>query len=441
MILPFQAWFYNQDAISTMADVITPPYDVITNELQDDLLSRHVYNFCHLDLPRETGDARYEVAGRIMNDWQNQKILVQDSKPSLYLHRHTFHLPDGRKVARQGFFAACQIEDFTSGKILPHEKTLDAPKLDRLNMTRATATNLSPVFSLYSDPVKNIEAACQKILQTTPFLDFVSDEGERHEVWKIQDAGIIEKINAALDRKPFFIADGHHRYETALTYRNEILAGHPDLADHAAPRFILMYFCNINDEGLVILPIHRCLKNLPNFTTDTFLQKLKAQFEVQEYAANDLFAALTQQNQLAATHHAFVMVTAGDNAPVHLVAISHEQWQTLAMARGLNPTLADLDVTVLHNEIFQNVLQISEEDLAKQTYLVYEKSTEAALFNLHNGDAQVAFLVNPTKIEQMQNVAEAGFKMPQKSTFFYPKIISGLILHSVDANVVDGLAS
>ncbi len=438
MILPFKAWFYNQDAISTMADVITPPYDVIATELQDDLLSRHAYNFCHLDLPRETGDARYEVAGRIMQDWQNEKVLVQDSKPSLYLHRHTFHLPDGRKVARKGFFAACQIEDFSSGKILPHEKTLDAPKLDRLNMTRATATNLSPVFSLYSDPVKSIEEFCHKILQATPFLDFVSDEGERHEVWKIQDPSIIDKINAELGSKPFFIADGHHRYETALTYRNEILANHPELADHAAPRFILMYFCNINDEGLVILPIHRCLKNLPNFVPEDFLQKLKGQFEVQEYAADNLFAALTQQQQISQTHHAFVMV-AGNHEFVYLVAISHEQWQTLAQARGLNLTLADLDVTVLHNEIFQNLLQISEEDLAKQTYLVYEKSAEGALFNLHNGDSQVAFLLNSTKIEQMQNVAEAGLKMPQKSTFFYPKIISGLILHSVATHIVDGL--
>ena len=440
MILPFKAFFYNQDEIETMADVITPPYDVIAKDLQDELLSRHTYNFCHLDLPRETGDDRYQLAKSIMADWQEQKVLVQDNKPALYLHRHTFHLQDGRKVSRKGFFAACQIEDFTSGKILPHEKTLDAPKLDRLRMTHATESNLSPVFSLYSDPVKNIESYCQTVLQTTPFMDFVSTEGERHELWKIQDPVIIDKINNCLDSKPFFIADGHHRYETALTYRDEILASHPDLASNAAPRFILMYFCNINDDGLVILPIHRCLKNLPNLNANEFLHKIKTNFEVQEFSADDLSLALAAQNQMSNTHHAFVM--ASPISPVvHLISITHAQWQELAAARGLQPSLSDLDVTVLHNEIFQNVLQISEEDLAKQTYVVYEKSTEAALSNLYNGDAQVAFLLNPTKIDQMQNVAGAGLKMPQKSTFFYPKIVSGLVLHAVTSNAVDGLVN
>lgn len=440
MILPFKGLIYNQETISSLADVITPPYDVISQDLQDDLLNRSVYNFCHIDLPKPTDSLRYEQAQSVFEEWLKNHVVLKDQKPAFYLHRHSFYLPHGERVSRIGFFSACLVEDFSTGKILPHEKTLDLPKLDRLNITRATQTNLSAVFSLYDDKNNTVPTLCQKLLISTPFMDFVTDDNERHEMWKVQDPQIINQISELLSDKPYFIADGHHRYETAINYCREILTDHPDLPDSSSPRYTMMYFCNLSDPGLVILPIHRCLKDLQNFNLSSVLDKIQEHFEIQKFPKDDLMSALNIQNQMSEDHHAFLMLT-HQSSDIYLLSIEHEKWKTLAQARSIHPALAELDVTVLHNEIFQNQFHISEEDLAKQTYLIYEKSTESALFHLYNESAQVVFLMNPTKINQMQNVAQAQLKMPQKSTFFYPKVPSGLVMHSVSIHEQDGLDS
>lgn len=438
MILPFKGILYNQDKIDTLANIISPPYDVIHQDLQNTLMNKSPYNFCHLDLPKQENSERYDFAKTLFEKWQNEEILKADGKPAMYLHRHTFHLPNGEKITRQGFFAACQIEEFSKGKILPHEKTLDGPKEDRLNMTRATETNLSPVFSLYADEEKQIESFCDTLVQTTPALDFMSDEGERHELWKIQDETILQNISQTLNDKPFFIADGHHRYETALNYRNEILNQHSDLADRAAPRFLLMYFCNLNDEGLVVLPIHRALHSLENYEWNNFLQTLSETFAIEEFKKSSLSDVEKKQSALRDSHHAFLIVPKNSESG-YLISLSHEKWQALAKEKDIHPALAGLDVTVLHQLIFQDILGISEADQASQKNIVYAKSQSKALEEVENGDSDLVFLLNATRIEQMQDVAEAGLKMPQKSTFFYPKIVSGLVLHSVKVDEQDGL--
>jgi len=437
MILPFKGLFYNQDEIDSLGDVVTPPYDVISDELQKVLLDKNPYNFCHVDLPQETGDLRYQNARQIFTEWKDSGVILQDKTPAIYLHRHTFFLPSGKKISRVGFFAACQIEDFSSGKILPHEKTLDAPKEDRFRLMQATESNLSAVFSLYEDPQNNVVSLCKNTLLTTPFFDFITNEGERHEMWKILDRKVIDPLCALMSEKSFFIADGHHRYETALRYRDDLLKQNPELPFNAASRFVLMYFVNLCDDGLVILPIHRCLHNLDGFSETNFLEKIKPFFEVKTFSQDDLSLAQKAQGDLLASHHAFLMLCVDANT-VHLLSVSHTEWQKMAKTRDLNSSLAELDVTVLHNEILQNQLGIREEDLAKQTHLIYEKSTDAALAQLKNKNCELVFLLNPTKIEHMQNVAKAHLKMPQKSTFFYPKVVSGLVMHSVNTNAIDG---
>ena len=439
MFLPFRAIFYNSDAISSWADVISPPYDVISPDLQKKLFAKSPYNFCRLDLPEETGAARYEKAQKIWQNWLAEKILIQDKLPALYLHRHSFYLESGQKVARLGFFAACLLEDFSAGKILPHEKTLDAPKQDRLEMMHATAAQLSPVFSLYDDPQNSIESLFASLRKTTPFCDFTTEDSERHEIWKVQNPDILKQFEKLWRNQLLFIADGHHRYETALNYRNEVLARHPDLPAEAAARFILMYCVNLNDSGLVILPIHRCLHSLPNFSIAAVVQNLERTFDVKTFPQDLWQQARQEQADLAHTHHAFLLIPSlTDSENIFLISLSHAKGASIAQERGWPSALAGLDVTVLHQEILQNQLGISEADLAAQTFLDYEKSTDAALARVQNGSAQLAFLMNPTRIEQMQHVAEAGLKMPQKSTFFYPKIASGLIVHSVEAKTTDG---
>lgn len=438
MIVPFKGIVYNPDNLESFAEIISPPYDVIQPEMQNALFERSPFNFCRLDLPKETGDERYNIAGDLFQKWMSEEILTQDRRPTIYLHRHTFRLPDGNQIQRVGFFAACQLADFSEGKVLPHEKTLDGPKQDRLNMTRATETNLSPVFSLYSDEALTTNEIYADTLKTTPFMDFMSDDQERHELWKMQDEAQLKSLQHALEDKRYFIADGHHRYETALNYRKEARENNSELSNMAAPNFLLMYFCNLNDPGLVVLPIHRAVHSLEGFDVQNLLGQLSQNFEVQSFPKSELSAWQERQKGLKDSQHAFLMLPQGSEEG-YLVSIGHDKWQSLAVEKGIEASLAELDVTVLHQEIFGNLLGMTEADQASQKNIIYYKSEEKALQEIASGNCQVTFLLNSTKIEQMQNVATAGLKMPQKSTFFFPKIVSGLVIHSVKALDHDGI--
>lgn len=435
---PFKAFFYNQDRVPALKDVVSPPYDVISPEMQDELYAKSPYNFCRVDYTKEEGALRYEVAKKTFGAWLSEQILVPDKEPGLYFHFHTFVLPGGKAVTRKGFFAVRRIEEFSEGGIKPHEKTLDGPKQDRLNLMRATQMQLSPVFSLYSDPELEIFKRVEKTLKTTPFMDFTTDEGERHQVWKVKDTATADFIDSFLSAKPLFIADGHHRYETALNYRNEVLASHPNLPDNAGVRHILMYFSNMDDDGLVILPIHRALHSLRDFDLDAFLSKLSGLFTVREAHGKNTDELTAELAALGELHHAYLILTK-DERRSYLAFIERDKWLTSAAAARIPFELAGLDVTVLHRHIFEELLGISEASQARQENIVYLKSTETAVAEAGKGRSELTFILNPTRITDMRDVAGAGYKMPQKSTFFYPKIVSGLFLHDVRENAVDGI--
>lgn len=436
-ILPFQALFYNQGKITSLADVVSPPYDVIDADLQERLYQRSPYNFCRVDLTQEEGDPRYEVAKKVFKKWQTENILIKDQKPGLYVHHHSFTLPNGKKTVRKGFFAVRRLEDFSEGGIKPHEKTLEGPKEDRLKLMRATDCQLSPVFSLYQDPEKKLEQKFGTLIQTTAFMDFVTEEGERHQVWKMSDPNVADFVNEFLFEAPLFIADGHHRYETALNYRNNVLAEQGQLADQSSVHFVLMYFSNMNDEGLVILPIHRAVHSVPGFSVSDFLVNLSAFFDVREVLAHDVTKNTEDLKKRGELNHAFWIL--GKNCEKSwLVTMAHDKWLETDEAKSLPKSLTKLDVSVLHQLVFKKILKISEEALSKQENIIYCKSTDAAIHEAESGKCDLTFILNPTRIESMENVAMAGQKMPQKSTFFYPKIVSGLVLHSVIPTLNDG---
>lgn len=436
-ILPFHGLFYNQGKISSLAGVVSPPYDVIDSSLQDELYARSPYNFCRIDLTKEEGDARYEIAGKVFKKWLNEAVLIKDKKPGLYVHHHSFTLPDGQKTVRKGFFAVRRLEDFSEGGIKPHEKTLDGPKEDRLKLMRATCCQLSPVFSLYQDPEKQVEAKFGKLVQTTPYMDFMTEEGERHQLWKMADPQVADFVNQFLSDAPLFIADGHHRYETALNYRNEVARAQGSFSDQSSTNFIMMYFSNMNDDGLVILPIHRAIHSLPNFAISAFLTDLSAFFDVIEVDPSDVQKNIRDLKQRGQTDHAFWIHTKNSEKS-YLAAISHAQWLETDEAKSLPESLAELDVSVLHQLVFKKILKISEESQAKQENIIYCKSTDTALNEARGGRCDLTFILNSTRIESMEAVAMNGQKMPQKSTFFYPKIVSGLVLHSVIPTEHDG---
>lgn len=436
-VLPFKGILYNQDKVSQLSEVVTPPYDVINQVMQEEFYNRHPNNFCRVDLTKEEGDTRYSTAKDTFQSWLSEEVLIQDTKPALYIHHHTFTLPNGDKIVRKGFFAARKIEDFSEGGIKPHEKTLEGPKTDRLKLTRATKANLSPVFSLYSDPSHDIDKNLVDLTKTAPFIDFVSEEGERHQVWKLTDSKAVESVGTFLEDRPLFIADGHHRYETALNYRNEV-ALQEDLADNSAANYLLMYFSNMDDDGLVILPIHRALHSLVGFDLENLLNALKKHFEVEAFSVDQVKTKLAEIETLSQDKHAFLMMPKGASEGF-VLSIDRQKWLDSDVAKSVPESLAPLDVTVLHRMIFQEILGISEEAQANQENIIYWKSTKKALEELNSGKCELTFLLNSTRMEDMKNVALAGEKMPQKSTYFYPKIISGLVVHSVDAKEKDGL--
>lgn len=436
-VLPFKALYYNHDHVDSFAKVITPPYDVISSDMQNEFYELSPYNFCRVDLPKEEGDERYSVAQKVFDEWVQNEVLIQDSKPAIYVHAHTFVLPDGQKKTRKGFFAARKIESFEEGGIKPHEKTLDGPKADRLKITRATQANLSPVFSLYSDSDLKITEWVSRVMQTTPFVDFTFETGDRHQLWKLTDETILNDIDQFLSDRPLFIADGHHRYETALNYRNEVLENQPDLSETAAPRQLLMYFSNMDDDGMVILPIHRALHGLSDFSVEGFLEKLAPDFELQDVSALSEDDRLNALGENAEQEHRFLLLFSGGQA--HIASLKRSAWTGHSSAQDISEDLRGLDVVVLHRHIFENLLNLSEESQAKQENLIYWKSTQKALDEVESGKCQVTFILNSTRIDDMKRVALAGEKMPQKSTYFYPKIMSGLVLHSVKTNDDDGL--
>lgn len=435
-ILPFKGILYNQDKIKTLADVVTPPYDVISAEMQDEFYERSPYNFCRIDYTQEEGAARYETASQVFADFLSQGILIQEREPALYVHHHSFILPNGRKIVRKGFFAARRIEDFSEGNIKPHEKTLEGPKTDRLLMTRATHCHLSPVFTLYADPHHEVSACFNRLVQSTPFVDFMSHEGERHQLWRLKEAQAFATIDAFLSTRPLFIADGHHRYETALNYRNEVRAQNPDLPENSSVNQLLMYFSNMNDDGLVILPIHRALQGLPNFSLADFLSQVSAYFSVETLTKITDAAVLAKMAALSPTHHAFWILTK-DSQTSYLLTLERRRFLDSDLARSLPPSLATLDVSVLHRLIFEKILGLSEESQARQENLLYYKSTQKAIEETRQGSSDLTFILNPTRMADMAAVAGEGHKMPQKSTYFYPKIVSGLILHSAKMTDTD----
>lgn len=429
-ILPFKGLHYNTQKIADMSCVVTPPYDVISSDYQKELDARSPYNFVKIDFSLEEGEARYPASQKRFLEWVENNVLTSDAKPAYYFHHQTFKLPNGKTVTRKGFFGVRRVEDFSEGGIKPHEKTLDGPKADRLNLTRALNTNLSPIFSLYSDPKKEIDAVVEKFKKEKPLFDFVSKDGERHELWKVEDETVFQTVGSFFEARPLFIADGHHRYETSVNYRNECRKKSPPGDGLEAFNYVLMYFSNMNDDGLTILPIHRALHNLHGLTLDSLLKELQKFFEVKQISGSDSKVILNELEKLGADSHAYAMITKDPNQ-TYLISLKKSQWTNSEIAKKISPSLRNLDVTVLHRVIFEELLKITPEAQAGEKNIIYWKETQKAIDETRKGHCELTFLLNPTRIEQMEEVANAGEKMPQKSTFFYPKIVSGLVLHSL----------
>jgi len=417
LIRPFRGIRYNPAVVGDLQQVVSPPYDVISSEQQTILHLRSPYNAIHLDLNQ--GTERYTSAARAFHDWCNRGVLIRDPEPSLYFYSQDFTLKDGVKRRRTGVLAALRLEEFSSGVIRPHERTFEGAKNDRLALLRSCQVHLSPVFLLYSCPGWSVEQVLQPGLTTPPLVAVNDDQHVSHRLWQVTDRTLIAEVAARLARESLIIADGHHRYETALRYRNELAAQEGLQNGEASFNYVLAYLTNAQQDGLVILPTHRLFRDVSLPSSQHLRTVLHRDFRVALFPLSDPVAFL-HALRAPGPDRRIGCVLAGAG---HYWLLSFDE--RVARTLPVSAPLRALDVTILHDVIFQRLLGLMPE--VQKQKLTYTVDEEEALRLVATRQSQAAFLLNATTFEQIARGCEEGGTMPQKSTYFFPKLLTGLV--------------
>jgi uncharacterized protein (DUF1015 family) len=409
-VRPFRALHYDRARVDGLQGVVAPPYDVIDDAQRADLLARSPYNVVEIDLPR--GPDPYAHAAEVFERWRREGILVRDDEDALWALEQDYTGPDGRRRTRHGFFARVAVEDYGPGRIRPHERTHPGPKEDRLRLTRATHANLSPIFSLYDDPAGAAWGALAPHLQSEPWAEVSDEDGTVHRLWRVPDPAAIEAVRGALAGKELLIADGHHRYETARVHHEEGGAGH-----------VLMCLVALQDPGLTVFPTHRLLTGLDGERRESLRATIQRDFDVAEVAADALEPAgdgPVRMGYLDAHHRRPLLLTLRDPA----IAAA-------ALPDKPEPYRA-LDTAVLEALVLQGALGMSEDDISHLHGLEYARDTAQARERVESGAAQAAFFMRGTPVSQVRDVAATGESMPPKSTYFFPKVLTGMVFNLLD---------
>jgi len=435
-IHPFRALRYDLQKVSA-AQVVTQPYDKITPAMQDRYYAASPYNLVRIILGRRgadenAGDNVYTRAAAYARDWRAQGILRQDSSPSIYSYSQSFTAPSGASFERRGFIALGRVEDYSAKVVYRHEQTLSKPKADRLDLLRATRAHYEQLFLLYEDSGE-IAVLLGSGCGPTPTVEVTDEYGVAHRVWQVWDWRMIEEVQYAMRDKKLVIADGHHRYETALNFRNECRAAAGTDSNPQAPyEFVMMTFVNMNDPGLLVLPTHRVVHSLESFSADDFQNSARAFFEIDEVDPSlDAARATTLLHDRGRAGTALLAVTANRAFLLHSPKAAGARFFA-----GLSDRQRSLDVVQLHKCLLEGVLKLSEESIRNQQNLSYLREASEALNQVRGQSpgkaANIAFLMNPCPVAQVRDVALAGEVMPQKSTDFYPKLLSGLTAYALD---------
>ena len=427
-IIPFRGLRYNPEKNSNLASVVTPPYDIIDESAQARYYAENPANVIRLELglifPQDSSsNNRYTRAAQYLEKWQEDQTLLAEEKAALYLYQQEFNFR-GEKVVRTGFVCGLKLEPYEKGNILPHEETLSKPKADRLQLMRATNSNFSSIFGLYSDEQKEAEKLLfAEVKEQAPDINIIDEAGETHKIWVIKNEELIERIVALLADRPVYIADGHHRYETALEYYNEMkeqgLQGYD---------YVMATLVNVFDEGLVVLPTHRLVGNIPGFKLDVFMNRLADLFEIELYKDKNIGAFMQELESKASEHRVFGMYSGKD---LYFLELKNPEQASDLLPDNKSAAWEKLDVALLDNIILDQLLGINEQKRRSQENLAYTRSEEWLMEQIDNRNYQLGFLLNPTRVEEIIAVAQARDKMPQKSTYFYPKLITGLIINNL----------
>lgn len=420
-IKPLEAIVYNQEKVEAK-DVIAPPYDVIVSEYQDELYKKSPYNIVRLILTK--GENRYEDAKKFFKQWQEEGVLIKTEKPCIFYLIQKYTTENGKKIERKGFIARNKIEKFDSKVILPHEYTMGGPKEDRLKLTKACEANFSQIFLVYSDPKKVIEnEILPKYIDKKPFMDVVDDAGVQNIVYLIDDEKDVEVFVETLKDKNGLIADGHHRYETAMAYS--------EISDSEEAKYVMSYFTNADDENLIIFPTHRIITKF--IEPYVLLEAVKKYFNIEEFTFNSSNKQKVKEQFLATIEK--------ENAKqisLGLYMKNVNKFYLLKLKDGMidlvdaPDVLKKLDLTVLHDLIITKELGYSKEEQMSQNGIKYIKQEFEAFDMIDSGKAEASFIMAYPKMKDIVEISQQGYRMPQKSTYFYPKLLSGVAINPLN---------
>ena len=415
---------FNCEKAGKIEELVCPPYDIISDQQREEYIKTNPHNIIRLELPK--GDDKYNKAAEILKDWLEKGILVKEDKPAIYIYEEEF-TAYGERKAIKGIICRVKLEEFSKGIILPHEFTLSKAKEDRLSLMKATNCNFSQIYSLYMDGGKNTLGKIDSLSKSEPDIQLQDNDNVTHRMWIIKDEKARADICSDFTDRKLYIADGHHRYETALNYRNYLreqgLAKEGDACDYQ-----MMMLVDMEHPGLVVFPTHRLVRNLDSFNAERVIDGCKEYFDVTEHSdINTIESTLMELYNQGKKAYAFYC----GGSSYKLLVLKDTNIIKKLLPNASTAT-QQLDVTILHTLILEKIFGIDAENMAKQINLTYTKIFDEAISSVQQGNSQCAFILNPTRVSEIREVASNGEKMPQKSTYFYPKMITGLVMNQLE---------
>lgn len=423
-IKPFRGMRFDTDKAGELKTLCCPPYDIISEDERKAFIAENPYNVIRLELPRE-GEDVYAHAGEVLDKWREKGVLLHEKQPAIYVYEMEFNAYNKRQSVK-GLIARVKVEPFSKGVILPHEFTLSKAKTDRFNLMKATNCNFSQIYALYMDSAHTTLQTIDAQSQGDADYQFTDSDRITHRLWVITDEAVVAKICADFTERKLYIADGHHRYETALNYRDYCrengISKEGDAQDYQ-----MMYLVDMEHPGLAVFPTHRMVRDLASFNKDNVLAGCQEYFEIEKYTSvgnmNTLLGEKYREGKKAFAFYCgkgeWYLLTLKDLSVMRDVL------------PGLSPASQQLDVSVLHALVLEKTMGIDKENMANQINLTYTKFFEEAILGVDKGQFQCSFILNPTRVTEIRDVAAAGEKMPQKSTYFYPKMITGMVMNDI----------
>ena len=422
-VRPFRALRYAPNV--DLANAISPPFDIISPDQQRALHERSPYNAVHIELAEASNGSRYERASAALRSWLDQDILRREDRPAFYLHDHQFEW-DGIPYSRRLLFARLRLEPWDKGIVLPHEQTFGAPIEDRLRLLRAIRTNTSPVFLVYRDHDRQVESSLQSASSAEPVVEFEDEAGQKHSLRRIDDPRTMEALSAAFELEVLYIADGHHRYETALGYRDECREASADWTGKEPDNFALVALAAADNPGLLVLPIHRVTAS--GVPLDDALRRLSDAFSAEEHPSLE---GLNHALEARRDQCAFGLIAA-ESQELLLLTLTDRTAVDRRLPQDRSPAWRSLDYAIANHILLQQVLGLSDAQMSDHDALWFTEDAAEAVRDVRKGRARYAVLMNPVPVQRVLDVADSGERMPQKSTFFYPKVPTGLVFNPLD---------